>query len=122
MPLLASSQTLSSDTLCSVPCYTLKNALIVKAERDYLKDQITVTRDSVSILSNIVLTQNDLIINRDSTITLYKDNESRYIEMLGNKDKIIEVKDKQVSKAKKSSKLAWLTTGVSTALFLIILL
>lgn len=122
MPLLAISQTLSSDTLCSVPCYTLKNALIVKAERDYLKDQITVTRDSVSILSNIVLTQNDLIINRDSTISLYKNNEIRYKEMLGNKDQIIEVKEKQVKKAKKSSLIAWLTTGASTTLFLIILL
>jgi len=122
VPLLANSQTLSSDTLCKVPCYTLKNALLVKAERDLLKDELNLKRDSISILSTIILTQNDLIINRDSVIVLYQDNESRYKEMLNNKDATIDVKDKQIKKAKNSSRFAWLTTGASAALFLIILL
>ena len=107
MPLLASSQTLSSDTLCSVPCYTLKNALIVKAEKELLQDQMLVARDSISILSNIVNTQNDLIVNRDSVISLQLENEVRYKEMLGNKDQIIEVKEKQVRKAKGKALAGW---------------
>ena len=122
MPLLANSQTLSTDTLCKVPCNTLKKALIVKTERDYLKNQITVVRDSVSILNDIVLNQNNLILNRDSVIVLYKDNELRYKEIITNKDQIIEVKDKQVKKAKNSSKFAWITTGASAVVFLLILL
>jgi len=122
MPLLANSQTLSNDTLCKVPCNTLKKALIVKTERDYLKNQITVVRDSVSILENIILNQNNLILNRDSVIILYQDNESRYKEMLNNKDQIIGVKDKQIKKSKNSSRLAWITTGASTVVFLLLLL
>ena len=107
MPLLASSQTLSSDTLCSVPCYTLKNALVVKAEKELLQDQMLVARDSISILSNIVLNQDSLILTQDSTIVLYKANEERYVEMLGNKDQIIGVKEKQIQKAKNKALTGW---------------
>ena len=38
----ASSQTLSNDSLCCVPCKSLKKALLVKTERDFLKEQIEI--------------------------------------------------------------------------------
>ena len=121
MPLLASSQTLSSDTLCSVPCYTLKNALLVKAERDLVQDKLTVSRDSIFILQSIISNQDTLISNQDSTISLYKDNEARYVEMLGNKEQIIGVKDKQIKKEKNKARLAWLTTALSVVGFILTL-
>ena len=86
LPLLASSQTLSNYSTCCVPCKSLKKALLVKTERDYLKDQIGVARDSIVILSRIVSNQDSVIIKQDTTISLYKKNEDEYIQIVKNKD------------------------------------
>jgi hypothetical protein len=122
MPLLASSQTLSIDTTCCVPCNTLKKALLVKTERDYLKDQLEVSRDSSKILLNVVAHQDSVIKTQDSSILLYKENEKSYQQIVSNKDQIIEIKDTQIKKAKNKTKLAWATTGLSTLAFILILL
>ena len=122
LPLSASLQTLSNDSLCCVPCKSLKKALLVKTERDYLKDQIGVARDSIVILSRIVSNQDSVIIKQDTTISLYKKNEDEYIQIVKNKDTEIEIKDKQIKKAKNRAKIAWITTGASAIAFIIILL
>jgi hypothetical protein len=122
LPLLANSQTPSNDSTCCVPCKSLKKALLVKTERDYLKNQIGVARDSIVILSNIVNNQDSIVVKQDSTISLYKKNEIEYAQILKNKDSEIEIKDKQIKKAKTKSKIAWITTGLSTIAFVIILL
>ena len=122
LPLLANSQTLSNDSTCCVPCKSLKKALLVKTERDYLKEQIGVARDSIVILSNIVTNQDSVIVKQDSTISLYVKNELGYTQIIKNKDTEIEIKDKQIKKAKNKSKVAWITTGLSTIVFIIILL
>ena len=119
MPWLANSQTLLTEEYCSVPCRTLKNALLVKTERDFLKDELNLKRDSISILSTIVLTQNNLILNRDSTIILYQNNETRYIGMLDNKDEIIKVKDKQIKQEKFKTLAGWAVAILNTT-FLVI--
>jgi hypothetical protein len=100
----------------------LKKALLVKTERDYLKEQIGVARDSIVILSNIVTNQDSVIIKQDNTISLYAKNELGYTQIIKNKDTEIEIKDKQIKKAKNKSKVAWITTGLSTIVFIIILL
>jgi hypothetical protein len=122
LPLLANSQTPSTDSICCVPCKSLKKALLVKTERDYLKEQIEVARDSIVILSNIVTNQDSVIVKQDSTISLYEKNELGYTQIIKNKDTEIEIKDKQIKKAKTKSKVAWITTGLSTIVFIIILL
>lgn len=119
MPLLANSQTLSTEEYCSVPCRTLKNALLVKAERDFLSDRISILKDSTSILNTIVLTQNKLILNRDSVIVLHQDNEVRYLEMLNNKDQIIGIKDKQIKQEKFKALAGWAVAVLNTT-FLVI--
>ena len=96
MPWLANSQTLSTEEYCTVPCRTLKNALVFKKECELVKGQLVVSRDSLYLLSNIVASQDTLVATQDSIILLYRENEVRYIGMLDNKDKIIEVKDKQI--------------------------
>ena len=101
MPLLASSQTLSTEDLVTVPIKTLKNALIVKTERDFLKNQIGVTRDSVNILTNVVVNQDSVIKTQDSSISLYKKNESNYTSIINKKDGIIDIwylKNKETGK------------------------
>lgn len=122
MPLLASSQTLSTEEYCSVPCRTLKNALLVKAERDVLLSQIEVSRDSINILNLVVSVQNDLIATQDSTITLYKENTERYERMLGNKEMIVGLKDKQIKKEKLKATAGWVVAGVNATLLVIKLL
>jgi len=123
IPLSASSQTLSiKEDYCSVPCRTLQNALLVKAERDFLKGQLVVTRDSISILSNVITSQDSLITTQDSTIALYKTNEETYLRMMGNKDMIIRAKDDIIKEERKKAKLAWLTTGLSVVGLILTLL
>jgi len=122
LPLLASSQTLSIDSTCCVPCKTLKKALIVKSERDFLKNQIGVARDSISILTSVVVNQDSVIKNQDSSISLYKKNEENYNFIITKKDGIIELKDEQIKQQKAKTKIAWIVTGLNTVAFILVLL
>ena len=120
MPWLANSQTLSNkEEYCSVPCRTLKNALIFKNECELVKGQLVVARDSVYILSNVVAKQDKLVTTQDSIITLQRDNEVRYLEMLDNKEQIIKVKDKQIKQEKIKALAGWAVAILNTT-FLVI--
>jgi hypothetical protein len=119
MPWLASSQTLSTEEYCTVPCRTLKNALVFKNECELIKSQLVVARDSISILNNITAGQDSLLATQDSIIFLYRDNEVRYLGMLENKDKIIEVKDKQIKQEKFKTLAGWAVAVLNTT-FLVI--
>jgi len=123
MPWLASSQTLSNkEEYCSVPCRTLKNALIFKNECELVKGQLVVARDSISILNNITSRQDSLISIKESIIFLQRENEVRYIGIIENKNKIIEVKDKQIKQAKIKTLTGWVVATVTTTLLVIKLL
>lgn len=123
MPWLASSQTLSNkEEYCSVPCRTLKNALIVKNECELVKGQLVIARDSISILNNIVSRQDSLLTNKENVIFLQRENEVRYIGIIENKNKIIEVKDKQIKQAKVKALAGWVVATVTTTLLVIKLL
>ena len=123
MPWLASSQTLSNkEEYCSVPCRTLKNALIFKNECELVKGQLVVARDSISILNNIVSRQDSLLTNKENVIFLQRENEVRYIGIIENKNKIIEVKDKQIKQAKIKTLTGWVVATVTTTLLVIKLL
>jgi hypothetical protein len=120
MPWLASSQTLSNkEEYCSVPCRTLKNALIFKNECELVKGQLVVARDSISILNNITSRQDSLLTNRENVIFLQRENEVRYLEMIENKDKIIGVKDKQIKQEKLKALAGWAVAVLNTT-FLVI--
>ena len=100
LPLLASSQTLSTEDLVTVPSKTLKNALIVKNERDFLKNQITVVRDSVNILVTITNNQDSIIKTQDASISLYKKIDTDRQKQLEYKDNIITNTQNQIKKLK----------------------
>jgi len=123
MPWLASSQTLSNkEEYCSVPCRTLKNALIFKNECELVKGQLVIARDSISILNNITSRQDSLISAKENVIFLQRENEVRYIGIIENKNKIIEVKDKQIKQAKIKTLTGWVVATVTTTLLVIKLL
>ena len=119
MPWLANSQTLSTEEYCTVPCRTLKNALLVKADRDFIKGQLVVARDSISILNTIVSRQDSLLDSREDVIFLYRENEVRYLEMLDNKDKIVGLKNKQIKQEKIKALAGWAVAILNTT-FLVI--
>jgi hypothetical protein len=119
MPWLANSQTLSTEEYCTVPCRTLKNALVFKNECELVKGQLVVARDSVYILSNVVVKQDSLISTQDSIIILHRDNEAKYLEMLENKDKIVGLKDKQIKQEKIKALAGWAVAILNTT-FLVI--
>ena len=119
-PLLVSSQTLLSDSICCVPCNTLKKALIVKNERDYLKEQIKITRDSSLIFSRIVLNQDSIIKVKNSTISLYKKNENNYLQLIDNKDEEINLYKSDIKKHKRSKIVSYIIG--STCILLSILI
>ena len=108
------SQELSiQDSSCTVPCYTLRNALIIKANYDYLEDQIKITRDSINVLDSILENQNSIIILQDKAFLLQKQNEKTLIEIIENKDKEISIHKKEIKKQKIYKKLAYITSIVS---------
>jgi ribosome biogenesis GTPase A len=122
MPLLVSSQTLSTEDLVTVPAKTLKNALIVKNERDYLKNQITVVRDSVNILVTITNNQDSIIKNQDTSISLYKKIDTDRQKQLEYKDNIITDKDNIITDYQNQIKKFKLKFIVSSIAFVGILL
>lgn len=82
-----SSPTLSKDS-CIVPVSTLRNALVVLHQRNACYEQISIVRDSVSIMNQQLLLKDSIINNNNQTINLYIDSEKKYIETVKLKESI----------------------------------
>ena len=117
-----SSQKSSSDSLCCVPCIALKKALLLKTEYDYIKSQLSVARDSISILNKVVSKQDSVILKQDSSIILYKRNETDFVNVIKNKDKEINLFEKEVTKQKKHKRIAYGVSVLSIILGVLIAL
>lgn len=112
------SQKVSSDTCC-VPCVTLKKALIVKSEKEYVQKQLVYVRDSIQILQEIITSKDTIIDQKDSIINIYRLNEVRYQQIIYNKDGMIKAYQAEVERQRKGKKLAYLLgilTTISTLL------
>ena len=109
--LLMNSQTLLNDSTCCVPCITLKKALLLKNDYTYLKNQIEITRDSVSILNSITLNQDTIIKTQGRQITLFKQNEISYKKLIVNKDEEIILFKKEIKKQKKAKIVSYIVGG-----------
>jgi hypothetical protein len=88
----------------------------MKADFDFTKSQLSIARDSVSILKRISNTQDLDIKSKNSTIMLYMQNESKYDQLLLNKDEEINLFKKQLKKQKLSKRVI-ITIGVASLLF-----
>jgi hypothetical protein len=88
----------------------------MKADFDYTKSQLSIARDSVSILKRISTTQSLDIKVKESTISLYMQSESKYDQLLLNKDEEIDLFKKQLKKQKLSKRVI-ITIGVASLLF-----
>jgi hypothetical protein len=113
-PSLVNLQKLSAqDSSCVVPCYTLRNALMVKADCDYLKDQIQIARDSISTLNLIVDDQNSIITLQYENILMLEQNEKTLIGIIENKDKEITLHKKEIRKQKVYKTVAYIISAAS---------
>jgi hypothetical protein len=88
----------------------------MKADFDFTKSQLSIARDSVSILKRISNTQDLDIKSKNSTIMFYMQNESKYDQLLLNKDEEIDLFKKQLKKQKLSKRVI-ITIGVASLLF-----
>jgi hypothetical protein len=119
MTLSVSSQIHSTDSVI-VPIQSLRNALLVKNERDYLKTELNISRDSINSLNNIVITQDSIINICDSTINILFDNIENYKQVINVKDTIIDIKNKQINKSKQETKFFKGTTIITLLILLIL--
>jgi hypothetical protein len=104
-----SSQALLNDSTCCVPCIALKKALVVKTERNYLKDQLGITRDSITLLDKIVFNQDSIIKIKDAQIALYIKNEGDYKQLIENKDKEVTLYKNEYKTALKRRNLGYIS-------------
>ena len=120
----ASSQQLSTmtDSTVLVPVRALKNAMLMKVSYDNCRNELEVARDSIRLQDSIIVNQDATIFNLVSQVDVFKANEQNYEEVMGYKDSIIEIKNKEIEHYKGSAKTAWLITGLNTIVFLILLI
>jgi len=118
----ASSQKLLSDSTVIVPIKSLKNALLVKADRDNLKKELIVARDSITTMNKIILNQDSALIVCDSTRIILDKKVEDYKGTVKAKDGIIEEKNKQITELKTKVRGTIAAFFVTTIGFLIALL
>ena len=108
----ASSQQRLSDSTVIVPIKSLKNALLVKADRDNLKKELVVARDSISTMEKVILRQDTALFVCDTTRTVL---ESKIGDLKGT----IKAKDGQIEERnKKIEDLEAKFRGIVGAFFL----
>jgi hypothetical protein len=93
----ALSQQRLSDSTVIVPIKSLKNALLVKADRDNLKKELKVSRDSITTMGTVIHFQDSALFVCDTTRTVL---ESKIGDLKGTikaKDGQIEERNKKIS-------------------------
>lgn len=117
------SQSLSSKpTECVVPCYTLKNALVMKESKDLIEKQLLISRDSIKIMSDIITEKDNLIANKDKQIELYQKNEEAMVGVVKEKDLQVGEYKKLYRREKRLKFLGFGSglAGIGLAVFLLI--
>ena len=118
----ASSQQRLSDSTVIVPIKSLKNALLVKIDRDNLKKELVVARDSISIMEKVILKQDTALFICDTTRIVL---ESKIGDLKGTikaKDGQIEERNKKISDLESKFKGAIVALGLASLGFIIALL
>ncbi len=101
LPLHSQTNSKISTDSCIVAVSTLKNALIIKTQRDLLRKEIQISRDSINQLSEIVEVKDSIIKKQQEIIQLYKENLEKSQEVIKTKDLIISEWKKKYEKQKK---------------------
>ena len=116
------SQQRLSDSTVIVPIQSLKNALLVKADRDNLQNQLGIARDSIKYMDTIILRQDSIIHICDSTRLVLDSQISDYKGTIIAKDGIISKQNNKITSLTNKLTGAIITLTVSTIGFIILLL
>jgi len=84
----------------------LRKALIIKADRDFYKNQLDISRDSVKLLTHITNNQDSVIKTQDSTITIYTLNEHSFIQIIDNKETEINLFKEELNTQRNHKRIA----------------
>jgi prophage DNA circulation protein len=116
------SQQRLNDSTVIVPIQSLKNALLVKADRDNLKTQLGITRDSIKYMDTIILRQDNTIHVCDSTRLLLDSQILDYKGTIVAKDRIINEQNNKIINLTNKLTGAIITLTISTVGFILLLL
>jgi len=112
----------TTDSLALVKVKALRNALMMKNEKDHLSNQLGSARDSINNLSKTVSLLDSTVNVRDSIIDSYIFKESKHKEIIENKDKIINEKDTEISILKVKNMFSQIGGGMIFIITIIALL
>lgn len=118
----ALSQQRLSDSTVIVPIKSLKNALLVKADRDNLKKELKVARDSISTMGTVIHFQDSALFVCDTTRTVL---ESKIGDLKGTikaKDGQIEERNKKISDLEGKLKKAVVALALASIGFVLAIL
>lgn len=102
-----SSAPSNKPTQCVVPCESLRNALIVLENNKLLEKKLEVARDSITLISSIVESQNQLIENKSQQINLLTDNIKAQTLIIDENKKMVEEYKRLYKKEKNLKKIAF---------------
>ena len=118
----ASSQQRLSDSTVIVPIKSLKNALLVKADRDNIKKELVVARDSISIMEKVILRQDTALFVCDTTRLVLEGKIEDLKGTIKAKDGQIDERNKKITDLESKFKGAIVALGLASLGFIIILL
>ena len=118
----ASSQQRLTDSTVIVPIKSLKNALLVKVERDNLKKELVITRDSIKAMDTIIFRKDIIISVLDSTRVVLDSKVKDLNGVIIAKDGIINEKSKKITKLNNTIKKLTGAFMISVVGFIITLL
>ena len=104
MTLPTFSQSRSNDSIRCVPVSQLRNALKMKSDFEVCKLELMDARDSVTVLSKIVSSQDSLIATKTETNKILTSNIDNLNQTVVLKDGVIGEKDKVIKKVKSNNK------------------
>jgi hypothetical protein len=110
----ANSQQRLSDSTVIVPIKSLKNALLVKTDRDNLKKELIIARDSISAMEKVILRQDTALFVCDSTRVILDNKVKDLKGIIVSKDGIINERDKKIIDLKSKIKGAVAAFVLST--------
>jgi len=85
------SQKSSNDSISCVPTSSLRKALVMKANYKKLQEEISIVRDSNFLLLDVISNKDTIIDLKEKQIVLYQEKEELYKKQLTIKDKQIEL-------------------------------
>lgn len=125
MTLPSYSQTNSNnktkDSLVLVPVKSLRKALIVLEEKNFLEKQVKIVRDSVSLLVKKVNNLDTVVKNQEKEIKQLKENQDDYTTIIMNKNSEIKYYKELYEKERRHKWVAIGCGSVATILAIIFL-